>query len=103
MTLAAAVPTTADPTHGENRAAVHAQRVVRGFLGRLAAVRKANLIYEKIFDPRTQGYYYYNTKTFETTWNVRGCVLYQRSTVRTWYIRTSMIPRPMDLCAMSEV
>ncbi|CAM9719054.1 unnamed protein product, partial [Laminaria digitata] len=53
----------------EDRAAVHAQRVVRGFLGRLAAVRQANLIYEKIFDPRTHGYYYYNTKTFETTWN----------------------------------
>ena len=75
MTLAAATPVTtaaADPSSDEDRAAVHAQRVVRGFLGRLAAVRQANLIYEKIFDPRTQGYYYYNTKTFETTWNVRG-------------------------------
>lgn len=77
MTTLAAAPTAAaaaaDPSSDEeDRAAVHAQRVVRGFLGRLAAVRQANLIYEKIFDPRTHGYYYYNTKTFETTWNVRG-------------------------------
>eukprot|EP00752_Nemacystus_decipiens_P011953 g10598.t1 len=52
----------------ELASAVHAQRVVRGFLGRLAALRQANLVYEKIFDPRTRGYYYYNTHTFETTW-----------------------------------
>lgn len=83
MTLSAAAPTAADDpttttatTDDEDRAAVHAQRVVRGFLGRLTAVRQANLIYEKIFDPRTQGYYYYNTKTFETTWNVRGYLTY---------------------------
>ncbi|CAM9251020.1 unnamed protein product [Scytosiphon promiscuus] len=52
----------------KNVAAVHAQRVVRGFLGRLAAIRQANLVYEKIFDPRTHAYYYYNTYSFETTW-----------------------------------
>ncbi len=36
----------------------------------LAALRQANLVYEKIFDPRTHAYYYYNTHTFETTWQV---------------------------------
>lgn len=36
-----------------------------------AALRQANEVYEKIFDPRTHGYYYYNTYTFETTWTVR--------------------------------
>lgn len=72
-TLAAAAAAPADGPPGEDRAALQAQRVVRGFLGRLSAVRQANLIYEKIFDPRTGGYYYYNTRTFTTTWNVRGC------------------------------
>lgn len=70
-TLTAAAAPAADGPD-EDRAAVHAQRVVRGFLGRLSAVRQANLIYEKIFDPRTEGYYYYNTRTFTATWNVRG-------------------------------
>eukprot|EP00904_Undaria_pinnatifida_P013165 jgi/Undpi1/897/HiC_scaffold_10.g04361.m1 len=68
-TLAAAAAAPADGPPGEDRAALQAQRVVRGFLGRLSAVRQANLIYEKIFDPRTGGYYYYNTRTFTTTWN----------------------------------
>lgn len=35
-----------------------------------AALRQANLVYEKIFDPKTHGYYYYNTYNFETTWKV---------------------------------
>eukprot|EP00903_Cladosiphon_okamuranus_P008234 g7927.t1 len=56
------------PPDLEDASAVHAQRVVRGFLGRLAALRQANLVYEKIFDPRTHAYYYYNTYTFQTTW-----------------------------------
>lgn len=34
------------------------------------ALRQANSVYEKIFDPRTHAYYYYNTLTFETTWQV---------------------------------
>jgi len=115
--------------------AVHVQRVVRGFLGRLAgqamvtemlerrhagwllpaatsetlilryvcsaatwiskrvpalfrltsctlvsaALRQANLVYEKIFDPRTHAYYYYNTHTFETTWQVTN-VVFMRAT-----------------------
>lgn len=59
------------PADPQDSAAIHAQRVVRGFLGRLAALRQANLIYEKIYDPRNQSFYYYNTNTFETTWLVR--------------------------------
>lgn len=57
-------------TDPENVAAVHVQRVVRGFLGRMAALRQANLIYEKIYDPRTHIHYYYNTITCETAWQV---------------------------------
>lgn len=57
-------------TDAENVAAVHVQRIVRGFLGRMAALRQANLIYEKIYDPRTHIHYYYNTITCETAWQV---------------------------------
>lgn len=53
-----------------DRAAVQIQRVVRGFLGRLEALRRANVVYEKIYDPRSHRYYYYNTRTFETSWKV---------------------------------
>lgn len=45
----------------------------------LAALRQANLVYEKIFDPRTHAYYYYNTRTFETTWQVTN-VVFMRAT-----------------------
>lgn len=95
MTTLAAAPTAAaaaDPSSDkEDRAAVHAQRVVRGFLGRLAAVRQANLIYEKIFDPRTHGYYYYNTKTFETTWNVRGYIYICVTDLRLYDMRSRSV------------
>lgn len=55
--------------HHESTVAI--QRVVRGFLGRLEALRRVNVVYEKIYDPKTGAYYYYNTKTFETAWHVR--------------------------------
>lgn len=54
----------------EDVAAVHIQRVMRGFLGRMEAIRKANEVYEKILDPRAKRYYYYNTRTFQTAWQV---------------------------------
>lgn len=51
-------------------AALHVQRILRGFLGRMKALRQANEVYEKIFDPRTGAHYYYNTRTFATKWEV---------------------------------
>lgn len=54
-----------------HESAVAIQRVVRGFLGRLEALRRVNAVYEKVYDPKTGAHYYYNTKTFETAWHVR--------------------------------
>lgn len=53
-----------------DRAATHIQRIVRGFLARLEAIRQANVVYEKIYDPRTSGYYYFNTRSCQTSWQV---------------------------------
>lgn len=71
MSIAVTSRGVAPADEGQFAAAVHAQRVVRGFLGRMSALREANLVYEKIFDPRTKAYYYYNTRTYETTWQVK--------------------------------
>lgn len=57
-------------TDPKEKATVHIQRVVRGFLGRMEAIQRANEVYEKILDPRTAAYFYYNTRTLKTTWEV---------------------------------
>lgn len=74
MGQATTAPPAGDPAY--TVAVVHAQRVVRGFLGRLRVLLEVNRVYEKIFDPKTHEYYYYNTRTFATTWQVIfGCFL----------------------------
>ncbi|CAM9624079.1 unnamed protein product, partial [Choristocarpus tenellus] len=55
-------------SHEEVQHVVNIQRVVRGFAGRLAALKQVNEVIEKIYDPRTGGFYYYNSITGESSW-----------------------------------
>jgi hypothetical protein len=49
------------------------QRVIRGFLGRIRAIKQLNSVYEKILDPTTGVYYYYNSHTDAASWQVTAC------------------------------
>jgi hypothetical protein len=51
-------------------AVITAQRLIRGWLGRRRAAQRLNEVYEKIYDPHTQGYYYYHTGTDVSSWEV---------------------------------
>lgn len=48
--------------------AVSIQKVIRGWLARVAVLHLLNEHWEKIFDPVTHAYYYYNKVTDESSW-----------------------------------
>ncbi|CAM9426984.1 unnamed protein product, partial [Discosporangium mesarthrocarpum] len=55
-------------TETENFATIQIQRVVRGFKGRIEALKHVNDVVEKVYDPRTGGYYYFNTVAQTSSW-----------------------------------
>ncbi|DBA02361.1 TPA: hypothetical protein N0F65_007180 [Lagenidium giganteum] len=53
----------------QKQAAVMVQRVYRKRRGFEMLLRLSRAVYERIYDPTTQRYYYHNTRTKETSWD----------------------------------
>ena len=49
-------------------AAIKMESWTRGVLARIHLIKKAQELYEKVFDEKERKYYYINTMTFQTTW-----------------------------------
>jgi hypothetical protein len=65
------IPTFVDMYYPEDReASLLIQKVVRGFVGRMKARKKANEKYTRFYDANLNKFYWLDKSTQQTTWNV---------------------------------